>query len=663
MLLRNNIILLENSIMHRSFKFFESLSKISTEQLPSYISPKVNKFYQVYSHIADLEKNYLNEFSSFTLRERYAVKNGANQSNNDLGFSSLWKNSIEEKISDNSILTGLKLDLENSDLESLNLTFNITETEIYSALRKGDIVILHSYLNSVDMNITKNQLLKCVIKDISSDSIKVSLRNKLISKRILDESMLWAIESDQIDSVERYIFSSLFNFVNSPVNLRNLIFGNMKPEFDNSYCCEIEGLNDNQKKIVQDAVNAKNYYLIQGPPGTGKTNLILKNIINELFTRTSENLLIAAYTNRAVDEIAGAISNISPAIPFIRIGSKEASGDYEHHLPQIIDKYGINEGYKRLKNTRVIISTISSLHTNAELFEIKKFDTLIVDEASQILETYLIGLVTRVKKFILIGDDKQLPPLTVQNPASLICDNQLLNSIGILNYSDSLFSRLSKICLNNNWNESLGSLIFQARMHSDIQMFPSINFYNDELRIIYENQNQNIEDFDLESDDIFEKMLAAGRMIFIDCPAEKGKINKVESDICNKLINIIQSKYKLNNELIGVISPFRVQCFEIYKRLDEYQKMFINVDTVERYQGSQRDFIIMSCAAGNYNLLERIKSEDYTGQVDRKLNVAITRAKSHFIMLGNSNILSGSKHYRQLIEFIKSKNSYYIINY
>jgi DNA replication ATP-dependent helicase Dna2 len=410
---------------------------------------------------------------------------------------------------------------------------------------------------------------------------------------------------------------------------------------------------------VQNAVNSDNYYLIDGPPGTGKTHKILKHIIEILQQNYDFNILVAAYTNRAVDEIAEAIQSIDSNTNFIRIGSKEASDDFEHHLPKIIEKYGNNEAYKRLKQTKVIISTVSSLHTNSEIFDLKDFDTLIIDEASQILETYLIGLIIKVRKFILIGDDKQLPPISIQNPNSLICDNPELISIGINNFSNSLFSRLKQICENNNWNNAIGKLSYQARMHNEIQEFPNLHFYENRLIPKKENQFSKIERFDTQAENKIEKILAKNRVIFIECPLDIGKTNKYESEICKLIVETIEQKYELNFELLGIISPFRMQCFELLKNLNEKQKEYINIDTVERYQGSQREFIIMSCSANSEFLLERIKSEDLLGKVDRKLNVAITRAKSHFIMLGNSYYLSKSTHYNNFINYVKSKNSFY----
>ena len=122
---------------------------------------------------------------------------------------------------------------------------------------------------------------------------------------------------------------------------------------------------------------------------------------------------------------------------------------------------------------------------------------------------------------------------------------------------------------------------------------------------------------------------------------------------------MIDQKNKITkSSTIGVISPFKLQCNNIIKEISPNYNELITVDTVERYQGSQREIIIISMAVNSESLLERATSSNALMDIDRKLNVAITRAKEHLIMLGNSDILSKSKDYKKFIEYCKIKNSY-----
>ncbi|MDT3738310.1 MAG: AAA domain-containing protein [Candidatus Kapabacteria bacterium] len=657
---RNYIILLENAIQNGSYKFFENCGKIVSNGLPPYISDKINAFERTFNSLSEIEQMYLKEYSAFILRESYAVKTGGTLNNGNLGYSALWNESPDEKSENLNILTGLILNNELSDFENLHLVFDINDADVYTSFRNGDIAILFSYSEENIYGNISNQLLKCTIKSINSIQVRVSLRNKLISRELFNTDFLWRLEPDSMDSIDKLSYSSIYKFLLCKENKRQLLFGQSAPQFGNENHYHDENLNENQREIVEKAINCKDYFLIQGPPGTGKTNVVLKHIVKAIIAGTNENILITAYTNRAVDEMISSLKSITPELDYIRIGSKEASDDTERHLPNIIETYGLNAGYKKIKDARIVLSTVASILTNQELFDIKKFDTLIVDESSQILEPQLLGIIAQTGRFILIGDEKQLPPVVIQNETGRKCQNKVLNDIGLLDFSESLFERLIRTSKLNGWTSAFCQLEYQARMHKDIQEFPSRFFYSNTLKTAFENQSQENNLFNGYSDNPFENILASGRMIFIDCPDEKGKINKKEADAAIGIVNYLSGKLALNQNSIGIIAPFRIQCFELYKRLSESQKSLITVDTVERFQGSQREYIILSMATGSRSLLERAVSTDTSGMIDRKLNVALTRAKSHFILLGNSGILSFSEHYRSLINHIREKNQIFL---
>ena len=192
--------------------------------------------------------------------------------------------------------------------------------------------------------------------------------------------------------------------------------------------------------------------LLVGPPGTGKTSRALRGMV-EAFYREGKQILLLSYTNRAVDEISKALASIEPEIDFIRLGS-ELSCD-ESFRPYLIENVlepcaTRRQVQERIARCRVFVGTVATLSSKTELFRLKTFDVAIVDEATQILEPQLLGLLcTRnpagadaIGKFILIGDHKQLPAVVLQSSEqSEVCD-EALQAIGLYNLKDSLFERL-----------------------------------------------------------------------------------------------------------------------------------------------------------------------------------------------------------------------------
>lgn len=153
------------------------------------------------------------------------------------------------------------------------------------------------------------------------------------------------------------------------------------------------------------------------------------------------------------------------------------------------------------------------------------------------------------------------------------------------------------------------------------------------------------------------------RVIFIDSDIEKSaKKHSQEAERIKIILSGLEKIYgtKLENDDVGIITPFRAQCNEIYRRIDVNQKGKITIDTVERFQGSEREVIIISFAV-NYPALIRQISSILTLNgtlIDRKLNVAMTRAKKQLILLGASQVLMKSEIYAKLIEIIKKEFCY-----
>jgi DNA replication ATP-dependent helicase Dna2 len=316
-----------------------------------------------------------------------------------------------------------------------------------------------------------------------------------------------------------------------------------------------------------------------------------------------------------------------------------------------------------MKQTRIYVATVATAVTYPELLDFVDFDIAIVDEASQVTEANLVGLLSKIQRFVLIGDERQLPAISLQQNTLKVTTNANLVQIHLSDANKSLFQRLLECAKSNNWQKSYALLSAQARMHRDIMLFPGEYFYNRSLKIFDEADQTAENDKFKKSEKFFAEQLATHRFSFINTPIEKhSKYNSTEADTVVKIIETITDELdEINENTIGVISPFRMQCATIMKKLPENLADRIAVDTVEKFQGSQRDFIIISMAVNFPYLISKIKSETIVdGQtVDRKLNVAITRARSHVIILGNAALLSESFIYAKLIDFCKNRGAYF----
>ena len=391
------------------------------------------------------------------------------------------------------------------------------------------------------------------------------------------------------------------------------------------------------------------------------------------------SVLLLSYTNRAVDEICEMLCD--NGISFLRIGN-EFSCD-ERFRPYLVDK--VIEQYPKMvsvqqliKDTQIIVGTTSMIASKSYIFNLKHFDLAIIDEASQILEPNLVGLLSMLKgrdssisplpegesgergpKFILIGDYKQLPAVVQQSEEDSKVVDPILNDICLDNCRNSLFERLIRWEYKNGREDFIGILRRQGRMHPAIAEFPNSHFY----------YRENLECVPLEHQ--LDNSIAH-RMIFIPSkfckqPNISDKVNIEEARIVSRLLYKVYKEHQQEfdvSKTVGVIVPYRNQIAMIRKEIEKLQIPVlekITIDTVERYQGSQRDFIIYSFTIQNYWQLEFLTANSFVEDghiIDRKLNVAITRARKQMIMTGNPRILSSNVIFRELIDYCKGKGGY-----
>jgi DNA replication ATP-dependent helicase Dna2 len=662
LLLKQQIIRCRNSIAILLKKIADSpenqLHKIFNDaeyssNLPPYIAADFNLIKQHFNSISTLEQKLIARAIGFIAQLSFHNKIGDEIGSTSV--SSQWLESIEEKIEKGTIIANLSLIPEKSDFTRMHLTFaqNGTFSKI-NVIRKGDLCILkkQNYDTSSGNN---NQVLKGIISSISNSEITISLINKLINYNF-DANHKWTIEQEQSDAITGYLYSSVFSLLRCPQQRRSLLLGLNRPQSSVLPDISYHELTSEQNELLRKIIAANDYFLVQGPPGVGKTSYLLRYLVKYYFENTSSNILLVAYTNRAVDEICLTLKKISPDFPFLRLGNKEATEIEDNSIAFLAEKMRFSDLFLKIKSCRVFVSTISSILTSNELFQIKNFDIAIVDEASQILEVYIYSLITQVRKFVLIGDEKQLPAVVpLQNGRAKIKDAELLQ-IEMTDLSVSYFERLLKIAQKNGWDEFYGMLSYQSRMKQPIMDLANYLFYENKLQLsefVYRNSAEQrfCDDFMLlNSDDI----------IFINTPAtNSSKTNKIEAEVATKIAKSLAQKSdsNLDNSDIGIIVAFRMQGNEIFKNLGELSRI-IDVDTVERFQGSERRTIIISFAVNKPVEIDMISNvSSFNGKiVDRKLNVAITRAKEKLIIIGNAQILMHSPVYFKMINYIKEKH-------
>ena len=405
--------------------------------------------------------------------------------------------------------------------------------------------------------------------------------------------------------------------------------------------------------------------LLVGPPGTGKTSCALKKMVETFYKEEGAQILLLSYTNRAVDEICKALSSIRPEVDFIRVGSElSCDENYRDHLieNELATCMRRTEVCERINRCRILVGTVASISGKPELFRLKHFDVAIVDEATQILEPQLLGILCAkgengkegVGKFILIGDHKQLPAVVLQNTEQSEVYDEALSAVGLKNLKDSLFERLYRTARQHtDAHRTYDMLCRQGRMHPEVALFANQAFY--EGRLLPVGLPHQLED----SGNI-------NRLSFYPSQPEpmgsSAKTNHSEAKIAARLAATV---YKEHSEAfdasrtLGIITPYRSQIALVKKEIEALGIPELNqilIDTVERFQGSERDVIIYSfCVNYPYQLkfLSNLTEEDGI-LIDRKLNVALTRARKQMLLTGVPTLLERNPLYKSLLKLIES---------
>ena len=464
--------------------------------------------------------------------------------------------------------------------------------------------------------------------------------------------------------------------------LRDLFYSQQKAETYSFASLHFPYLNPTQEDAVNKVLRAKDVAVVHGPPGTGKTTTLVEAIYETL--RRENQVLVCAQSNMAVDWISEKM--VDRGINVLRIGNPtrvndkmlsftyerrfEAHPDYvllwsirkairelRSHRKRNDDRY--HQKLERLKEratelevrihadlfseARVIASTL--VGSANRLLDGQKFGTLFIDEAAQALEAACWIPIRKVSRVILAGDHCQLPP-TVKSFAAM--------KAGL---GKTLMERIVE-----NKPEVVTLLKMQYRMNEEIMRFSSDWFYGNQVESAPEVKYRSILDLDIP-------MTWIDTSLFEECEEGKffqetfvgesfGRINKAEAELT--LLTLENYFKKIGKERIlderldvGVISPYRAQVQ--YLRSQIKKKAFfkpyrhlISVNTIDGFQGQERDIILISLVRANDD-----------GQIGflrdlRRMNVAITRARMKLIILGDASTMTRHPFYKKLYDYIEA---------
>ncbi len=675
---RNQIVSIEQNIVHgdnnQVEKLFEALlqSVGTSKKIPGFYLQKIEHLRAILSQCTDLEKIWFYRYIRFISGELSLQKLGNENNESPNGLASLWNSDFDERSASLDVLFNLSIQKIDDSGNERTIIF-AREKNDYGVVnfREGDICIVYPRIDAND-TVLNRQILKGILVGITKEQVEVRFRYKQKNRQFYADHPVWAIEHDTLDSTFNNMFRGVFSFLTASKQKRELLLGLRAPGMKRRHEKRKSAPPDD---IIDKVMHSEDYFLIVGPPGTGKTSIYARRLIEEYHNEPDTNIMVLAYTNRAVDELCDTINAAfgyydGSCDAYIRVGSELSCAEPHRHrlLQRISEKANSRESLRsEIRRTRIYVSTLASIIGRQELFSLKHFHVAIIDEASQILEPQIIGLLPRFDRFIMIGDHNQLATIVLQKPMFSETGEPSLRAAGMVDCRDSLFERLLRQCSEKGWQHAYVQLVLQGRMHEDIARFPATWFYSGGLLPACEWQSSGW-NLTSASDHVMERCIAGERTVFfstekINRPSSSGKLNETEAAVIVKLLLSIRRIYEengiqFNPDNVGIIAPYRNQIALIKHKLSEsglQDSEKIMIDTVERFQGSQRDVIILSFCVNNPGQLDYLTSLNHDGTVDRKLNVALTRARQQLFLIGNARILQTHPVYATLLHHYRDR--------
>lgn len=657
-----------------------------------YSKPELERALVPILNADQLAQAYFFEMLAFSIREDLESRIG-NSSHGRNGFAELWNTDYADRESAGCTITGLRFASMRRDEEfDTNgecsiVTMAGAQKEDDSTpspnFRTGDPINLYDYDKDGSPDILKSITHRATLLRISADgTVDIKLRSAQPLDIFNDESRLWAIDHDLLESSNLRTFNQLTNLLRSTAERRSLLLGTRPPAVDERRAIRLLD-HGPMNALVERQLAAKEEFLLIGPPGTGKTSYGLMSILREELARDGHSVLLLSYTNRAVDEICSKLEK--DGVDYVRIGSRYACSENFRGRLLIAHRFENAASVRNLvERTRVFVGTTASISGAPALFKLKRFDLAIVDEASQILEPSIVGILSEtngegllrkpnIARFVLIGDQKQLPAVVQQNRSQSAVKDERLKKISLTDCRSSFFERM--IRLYGTDTRLVFKLTRQGRMHPEVSDFCNRHFYLGELSPIpLEHQTADLSlRPELQDQSPKTRLLATRRTLYVNSHTSsdngtcQDKVNPHEADIVADIaIRILEiystaGKGPSADRTLGIVVPYRNQITAIRTRLltsdalpDSLRPIAqsLTIDTVELYQGSERDVMIYGLTVTHPSQLEFLKDSTYDdadgSHVDRKLNVALTRAREQLIVVGDLDIMQSDPLYSEL---------------
>lgn len=692
---------LEEELMWWTVNEFRKKS-VSDNLWNRYIAPQIGSFLNPIKNAKSVERAYVMEMLSFLQREDIISRLGGAMHGRE-GFASVWTMAAEQREEAGECVMKLEFrwldrdeedELYDTDEGSIVVLFAPKEDETTTMpnFRKGDSVMIYDYGEGEEPDVRAALVIKSTLLDVMAEedgtTYRVKMRRPMPRNYFETAGRMWVMEHDMSASTNARLSRQVMSFLWTTEERRQLVLAERKPKIDTG----VERLIDHgvMNEMVEREMAAKDLFLLVGPPGTGKTSFGLMSILREELAHEGHAVLLLSYTNRAVDEICSKLEK--DGLEYLRIGPMYSCDEkYRGRLLSMIEFRNVEEVRVAIREARIIVGTTSSIGCSTGLFKVKRFDLAIVDEASQILEPSILGVmsattktgnlenVPSVGRFVLIGDERQLPAVVQQRREQSVVVDEELRAIGLVDTRESFFGRMIRRYGND------ASLVYRltrhGRMHPEVAAFCNKHFYGGTLKAIpLEHQKREL---DLKPDayrDSLRRELASRRTMFIDSHSnkeeagenavdEQGKVNMKEAKIVARVAKEVLivwrnagKKLKADSTL-GIVVPYRNQITAIRGQLlllafgdEELTAMArdMTIDTVERLQGSEREIVIYGFTVSSFGQLEFLKESQYVETdgtiVDRKLNVALSRAREQLIVIGDKRTIGSVKLYADLVK-------------
>ena len=550
--------------------------------------------------IPDDEQEYFEQFYDAIEAERRAVH---------AEYRKLWEQTATERAEDDRALIDLE-PLGQREIEGNRWELRARKPrEAVSKLREGDVAL------ASDGDPVAGHAELCRITRLNEEVV-------VTTDEPVDLCRLDVYPSEL--SVDRMLTALHDTVLKSNSERKEILFGRREPGFSDGRETFINN-NEGQNQAVNLAVNAQDCALIHGPPGTGKTYTIAR-LIRALVDR-GDRVLLTAFTNRAVDNAVEALRD-QGFEDICRVGTD--TGIREDMLDLQLETRGDpHERAAELQNAPVVAATTASC--GSRVMREQAFDVAVVDEASQLTEPAALAALNLADRFVLVGDHEQLPPVVQSVEATSEADPGETDTSDANPLSISLFERLI-----DDYPAAAVILTSQYRMSQRIQAFSSAEFYDGALRPA--TGEVAAQSLSAVCDPTRLPPELGDQVTFLD-PAGKrvGNTNPKEADRVAEIVDAFVAAGVAPDD-IGVIAPFRAQVAEIGRRVS------VTVDTVDRFQGSSKEIIIVSFVATGR--LEGPLFEDH-----RRINVALTRAKKGLVLVGDRQALAADPFYKRMLQW------------